>query len=96
LSKGLREQLAEKDWSGPTSDLIYTVFLLLRDALEILALLAIALCVKWLLGYLNVPPIQIYDFEIRAEQIVKNFDYMLLVLFLAVQAFRLLRGMIRS
>ena len=96
MPKGFRESLDEKDWYGPLSDLIYTIYVLVRDALEILALMGIASCVKWLLGYLKVPPVQIYSFEIQADQIVKNFDYMLLVLFLGVQGFRLAKSMIKT
>ncbi len=94
MPKTLRESLAEKDWGGPSADLIYTIFLLLRDGAEILALIAVAAGVERLLELLNWPAIRIYETEIHAEQIVKNFDYAVLILFLVVQGFRLFKNMV--
>jgi hypothetical protein len=96
LPKGFCESLAKKDWNGPISDLIYTVFLLVKDGVEIVALMAIALGVKALLGLMEVPPLVIFGIEIQAAQVVKNFDYMLLLMFLGVQGFKLFRSMIKS
>jgi hypothetical protein len=96
VPKSLRESLAEKDWSNPTSDLIYTVFLLAKDAIEIVSLMAIALAVKLLLGLMKVPSLEIAGYEIQAAQIVKNFDYMLLLVFLCVQAWKLFRSMMKK
>jgi hypothetical protein len=94
LPKTLRENLAEKDWGGPSADLIYTIFLLMRDGAEILALMGVAAGVERLLELLNWPAIHIYEKEIHAEQIIKNFDYALLILFLVVQGFRLFKNMV--
>jgi hypothetical protein len=96
LPKGFWKSLAEKDWNGPVSDLVYTVFLLVKDGVEILALMGIALSVKALLGLMEVPPLVVFGVEIQAAQVVKNFDYMLLLMFLGVQSFRLLKSMIKS
>ena len=70
--------------------------MLAKDGLEILALMGIALAVKSLLGLMEVPPLEIAGVEIQAAQIVKNFDYMLLFIFLAVQGFKLIRSMIKE
>jgi hypothetical protein len=58
--------------------------------------MGIALSVKALLGLMEVPPLVVFGVEIQAAQVVKNFDYMLLLMFLGVQSFRLLKSMIKS
>jgi hypothetical protein len=96
LPKSRIEAFSEKDWWSPLADLSYTVFLLLLDGFAIVALLGLAQVVKYLLGLMEVPPVTIYGEKIYAADILKNFDYILFLAFLVIQAFRLLRSMTKT
>lgn len=91
---GFRKSIEEKDWGGPFADLIYTVYLLLKDAAEILALMGIGAALKALLELMKTPPITVYGETIEVGQILKNYDYTLLFAFLVIQGYRLLKSMI--
>ena len=96
IPKTREEAFGGKDWWVPLADLIYTVFLLLLDGLAIVALMGFAQVVKFLLILMGVPPVEIYGVEIHAAQILKNFDYVLFLLFLLIQGFKLLRSMTKA
>jgi hypothetical protein len=96
VPKTRQEAFGEKDWWVPLADLIYTVFLLLLDGFAIVALMGFAQVVKYLLVLMGVPPVEIYGVEIHAAQILKNFDYVLFLLFLLIQGFKLLRSMTKA
>ncbi len=94
--KTFGEAFNEKDWWGPLADTIHTIFLLLLDTLEITGLLALAFGLKKALAELSLPPIMIGSSEVTAAQIIKNFDYGVLIAFLIAQAARLLLHLFRK
>ncbi len=96
LKKSINEAFGQKDWWSPLADTIRTVFLLLLDTIEIAGLLALAWSLKALLDQVALPPLVIGTWEVTATQIIKNFDYGVLVAFLMAQAVRLLIHLFRK
>jgi hypothetical protein len=96
MPKSFKEAFCSKDWWGPLSEASHTVFLLLLDGVRILALMGFAEIVKHFFSLWGVPAIAIGEFEIHASQILKNFDYVLFVLFLLIQGWHLVLGMVKS
>lgn len=88
MPKTFKELWAGKDWAGPIVELLHTAFLLLLDAIQILALFGIAEGLEKLLKYLHIKPITIYGQDYGATDIIKNFDYMLLIMFLVALVWR--------
>ena len=80
----------EKDWAEPVVEVLHTAYLLVWDALKIAALFGIARGLEAFLEYLHIKPIKISTSEIMAADIIQNFDYALLLIFLGMLLFRFL------
>jgi hypothetical protein len=82
--KSIEKHLKEKDWAGPIVNVIHAAYLLFLDAVQIGVLFGIATGLDELLEHLHVKPIELerFNLTIEATEIIKNFDYMLLLMFL--------------
>lgn len=96
MPKSFREAFSSKEWWEPLAKLSNTIFLLFLDGVRILALMGFAEIVKHFLNLWGVPPVTIGEFQIHASQILKNFDYVLFVLFLLIQGWHLVVAMVKS
>lgn len=79
----------QRDWGGPVIEVIHTAYLLVLDAIQISALFAITQALEWMLERISIKPLVIFGRSLDAIEIVQNFDYALLVLFLTVLIWRL-------
>lgn len=78
----------KKDWNGPLVEMLHTAFLLALDTVKILILFGLATGLEKLLDYMGVKKLHLFGHEYAASQIIENFDYTLLVMFLLALIWR--------
>lgn len=79
------------EWFGPLVSFFYTLYVLVKDGLLLVSVIAIAHGVEYILDLIErgSAPI-IFDYTVRASTIVRFGDYSLLLGFVVIQGSKLL------